>query len=78
MTDGELREALKRIENDVKEVKEALKRDFNALYGNGHAGLLSRMASMETWQKGHGDAWKWIISTIIAAAAVAVAALKKG
>ncbi len=78
MTDGELREALKRIEEDVKQIHEALKRDFAALHGNGHPGLLSRMAAMETWQRGHSDAWKWIISTVIAAAAVAVAAMKHG
>ncbi len=78
MTDGELREALKRIEEDVKEIREALKRDFSALHGNGHPGLLSRMAAMEAWRDGHSDAWKWIISTVIAAAAVAVAALKRG
>lgn len=78
MTDGELREALNGIKEDVADIKEALKRDFATLHGNGHPGLLSRMAAMETWQKGHGDAWKWIISTIIAAAAVIVAALKRG
>ena len=78
MTDGELREALKRIEDRCSGIEDALKRDFAALYGNGHPGLLPRMAAMETWQKGHSDAWKWIISTIVAIAAVAVAALKRG
>lgn len=77
MTDGEIREALKRIESQLGEIKEALDRDFKALYGNGHAGLLSRMSAMETWQKGHSDVWKWIVSTVIAVAAVAVAALKR-
>lgn len=78
MTDSERDAALGRIEAEVKEIKEALKRDFSALHGNGHPGLLARMAALETWQRGHSDAWKWIISTIIAAAAVAVAAMKNG
>ena len=77
MTDAERDATLKAIEQSIKEIKEALKRDFQALYGNGHEGLLTRMAKMEMWQKGHSDSWKWIISTIIAAAAVAVASLKK-
>ena len=77
MTESERDAALGRIEAELRDIKEALKRDFAALHGNGHPGLLSRMAAMETWQKGHSDAWKWIISTLIAAAAVAVAALKK-
>ena len=78
MTDGELREAFNSVNKQLERIEDALKRDFAALHGNGHPGLLSRMAAMETWQKGHSDAWKWIISTIIAAAAVAVAALKRG
>ena len=77
MTDGELREAFKGVRKELADIKEALRRDFSALHGNGHPGLLARMAAMETWQKGHSDAWKWIISTIIAAAAVAVAWLQK-
>ena len=77
MTDAERDATLRAIEQSIMEIKEALKRDFQALYGNGHAGLLSRMTAMETWQKGHSDAWKWIISTVIAVAAVAVAWLKK-
>lgn len=77
MTDGELREAFNGIQKELVDIKKALDRDFAALYGNGHPGLLPRMAAMETWQKGHSDAWKWIISTIIAVAAVAVAWLKK-
>lgn len=83
--DGELRQAFKRIEercesieSQVKEVKEALGRDYAVLHGNGHKGLLARMEAVEVWIKGHSDVWKWIISTVIAVAAVAVAALKRG
>ncbi len=77
MTDAERDALLKSIERKIEDIKDALERDFKTLYGNGHPGLLVRMAQMETWQKGHSDAWKWIISTIVAVAAVAVAALKR-
>ena len=77
MTDAERDAMLERIDDKLKDIREALERDFKALYGNGHAGLLSRMSAMETWQKGHSDAWKWIISTVIAVAAVAVAVVKR-
>ena len=76
MTESERDAALGRIEAELKDIKEALDRDFKALYGNGHKGLLARMEATETWMKGHSDAWKWIISTIVAVAAVAVAAMK--
>ena len=76
MTDKERDAMLERIDDKLKDIKEALERDFKALYGNGHPGLLVRMSQMETWQKGHSDVWKWMISTLIAVAAVAVAALK--
>ena len=77
MTDGERDAALGRIEAELRDIKEALKRDFAALHGNGRPGLLDRMAAMEAWRDGHSDMWKWIISTVIAVAAVAVAALKR-
>lgn len=76
MTENERDAALGRIEGQLKDIRGALERDFKALYGNGHKGLLARMEAMETWRDGHSDAWKWLISTVIAAAAVAVAALK--
>ena len=78
MTDGELREAFNGVRKELADIKEALARDFAALHGNGRPGLLDRMAAMEAWRDGHSDVWKWIISTVIAVAAVAVAALKRG
>ena len=77
MNDAQRDATLQAIEKSIGEIKEALRRDFAAIYGNGHAGLLQRMTAMETWQKGHSDAYKWIISTVIAVAAVAVAYFKR-
>ncbi|MBP5531124.1 MAG: hypothetical protein J6Y54_03735 [Lentisphaeria bacterium] len=76
MTDRERDDLLIRLDTSVEDIKGKLERDFAALHGNGHPGLLARMAAVETWIREHSESWKWIISTIIAVAAVAVAALK--
>lgn len=77
MTDRERDATLGRIEGQLKDIREALDRDFKALYGNGHKGLLARMAAVETWIREHSESWKWVLSTIIAVAAICHDAILK-
>lgn len=50
--DKEVIDRLARIESSIEDIKEALKRDFNVLHGNGQPGLLTRVANLEV-------NWKW-------------------
>ena len=74
-----INERLAKLENGLEENSKTLWRVFEAVYGNGKPGLISDVQSIRQLlesQKNHGQNWQWIITTIIAAAAVAVAWLK--
>ena len=74
-----LNERLAALENQTNENSKTIWRVFEAIYGNGKPGLIADVQSirqmLET-QKHHGQAWQWVITTIIAAAAVIVAWMK--
>jgi len=74
-----INERLARLENGMEENQKTLWRVFEAVYGNGKPGLIAEVQSIRQMlenQKQHGQSWQWVITTIIAAAAVAVAWFK--
>lgn len=80
-------ERLAAVERGMEENNKTTWRLFEALYGNGKPGLLSEFRllresveqhhnAVETLQKrGRGD-WQWLITTLVATAAVVVAIIK--
>lgn len=47
MTDSERDNLITEIHTDVQVMKSKLEHDFRALYGNGHPGLIDRVADIE-------------------------------
>lgn len=50
---------IREIYADVREIKTKLDRDYAALYGNGHPGLLDRVSNLEQEFKLMKDKRKW-------------------
>ncbi len=82
-----LNERMAALEKQTEENGKTIRRVFEALYGNGKAGLLAEFRllrqsveehhrEVEERRRQHKLDWQWIITTIIAAAAIAVAANK--
>ena len=71
--DKDVIERLTRIESAIEEIKEALKRDYKLLHGNGQSGLEHRVAALElNWR------WvKWLAGIIGAGIGYAVAFFTK-
>lgn len=77
MTNAERDALLVRIDEQIEEINKALERDYHALHGNGHPGLVSRVQKLEDWQEQaesfkqkYGSVIGWIITTAIAVFAV--------
>ena len=74
-----INERLATLEKGMEENQKTLWRIFEAVYGNGKPGLITDIQTIRQKLESHhqhGQAWQWIITTIIAAAAVVVAWLK--
>ncbi len=74
-----INERLAKLESGMEENAKTLWRVFEAVYGNGKPGLIADVQSIRQLlesKKNHGQNWQWIITTVIAAAAVAAAWLK--
>ena len=91
MRDGEkqmtLSERLAVLEKMMDENGKTIGRVFEALYGNGKPGLLSEFQTLRQSVEEHHEAvaeirrrdrgnWQWVITTIVAIAAVVVAFFK--
>lgn len=74
-----LRERVAHLETLAAKQEETSKtiwRIFEAVYGNGKPGLIAQMQAIQTKldaATAHKSDWKWLVSTIIAIAAVLVA-----
>ena len=76
MTDAE---RLAALERQTDENGKTIWRVFEAIYGNGKPGLIADVQAIRQTleaQKHHHANWQWIITTLIAAAAVVVAYIK--
>ena len=82
-----INERLAAVETGLEENNRTTWRLFEALYGNGKPGLLSEFQmlresveqhhnAVETLQRRGRGFWQWLITTLIAAAAVVVAFIK--
>ena len=74
-----LSERLAALEKLTDENGKTIWRVFEAVYGNGKPGLIADVQAIRQLiesQKHHGQNWQWVITTIIAAAAVVVAWMK--
>lgn len=74
-----LNERLAALERQTDENGKTIWRVFEAVYGNGKPGLIADVQAIRQTleaQKSHGQSWQWLVTTAIAAAAVAVAWLK--
>jgi len=72
-------ERLAALENQVQETSKTTWRVFEAVYGNGKPGLIADVQAIRQMlegKEGHGRTWQWVISTLIAVAAVLVVLLK--
>lgn len=80
-------ERLSKVESKLDENNKTTWRVFEAIFGNGKPGLLSEFrllrqnveehhTSVATRQKQARSDWKWIITTLVAVCAVAVAIIK--
>ena len=52
-TEKDVIDRLARIESAIDDIKEALKRDYRLLHGNGHPGLEHRVGALEL-------NWRWV------------------
>lgn len=73
MTNQERDELLIRLEERLKGIDEALKRDYRILHGNGQPGLIQRVQELEDFHKNengfikkYGGVIGWIVTTVIA------------
>ena len=74
-----INERLSALERQTDENGKTIWRVFEAVYGNGKPGLIADVQAIRQTleaQKSHGQAWQWLVTTAIAAAAVLVAWLK--
>lgn len=74
MTEFETRvtESLAKLESKIEEIQGALSKDYKALHGNGHPGLIERVTLLE-----HNWGWiKWLAGIIGAGIGVVAANLK--
>lgn len=78
-----LNERIAALEKATEEINRTLWRLVEAVYGNGKPGLITELQLLRRAVDAHHTEattqkadWKWLISLLIAAAAVAVAAIK--
>ena len=79
MNAGNLNERLAALERQTDENGKTIWRVFEAVYGNGKPGLIADVQAIRQAlesRRDHGAAWQWVITSIIALAAVVVAWLK--
>ena len=64
---------LAELKSKIEEIKEALDKDYHALHGNGHPGLIHRVTVLE-----HNMKWiKWIVGAIGTGIGIVAANLKE-
>lgn len=80
-------EKLAELTANVESLSKQINRVYDALYGNGKPGLISEFRELRQNVQSHHESvrelqtqsrndWKWVITTIVAIAAIAVAYFK--
>lgn len=75
-----INERMAALEKATDEHGKTLWRVFEAVYGNGKPGLIADVQAIRQMLEGrkdHGRTWQWVVSMIIAAAAVVVAVVRR-
>lgn len=75
-----INERMAALEKASDEYGKTLWRVFEAVYGNGKPGLIADVQAIRQMLEGrkdHGRTWQWVVSMIIAAAAVVVAVVRR-
>ena len=75
-----INERMAALEKASDEYGKTLWRVFEAVYGNGKPGLIADVQAIRQMLEGrkdHGRTWQWVVSMIIAAAAVVVAFVRR-